>query len=259
VLDNSLETFSDPHPSFSLENRFTLQTNEVHVWRVSLDVPLCIIQRFRQLLASDEEARADRFLFEADRRRFIVARACLRKLLAAYLLIEPGAVRFNYGEYGKPSLAKSINKRQLSFNLAHAGGMALYAFTLKRRIGVDLEYAGSNVPDYEMARKYFSAAEVERLDQLSQSSRPRGFFNCWTRKEAVIKAIGTGLSLPLDQFEVTLAPGEPVALLRTYWDSEEASRWSLIEVEAGADYVAALAVEGHDWKLSTWELDNGVV
>jgi 4'-phosphopantetheinyl transferase len=256
MSDKSSKMFSTSRSWFSPENLPALHVDEVHVWRVSLDISCFTVKKLRELLASEEAATADRFHFEADSRHFVVARACLRKLLGGYLVIDPNEVHFSYSEYGKPSLAKSINERQLSFNLAHSGSMALYALTLKRRIGIDLEYVRSAVPDYQIARKYFSPSEVERLEQLPRSSLRRGFFNCWTRKEALVKAIGTGLSLPLNQFDVTLAPDEPAALLRTHWNTEDAARWSLTDLDAGPDYVAAVAVEGHDWRLSTWHLDE---
>src|SRR5258708_18456760 len=250
------KTTSVSRPWFSAANGPRLKTNEVHIWRVSLDRPDSTIKKLTEVLALDEVTRANRFHFEADRGRFIVARACLRKLLGDYLGIRATAVQFSYSEYGKPSLAESINAQGLSFNLAHSGSLALYALTLKRQIGVDLEHIRPEFTADEIARRYFSASEVDRLSQLPPALRHQAFFNCWTRKEAFIKAIGIGLSLPLDQFDVTLAPNEPAILLQTRWNDEEASRWSLTALDAGRDYVAAVAVEGHDLELRTWHLET---
>src|ERR1041384_4615882 len=247
-------SISQPWPSPPTRPR--LKANDVHIRRVSLDPPDSTVEKLTEVLAIDEVTRANRFHFEADRRHFIVARACLRKLLGDYLGIGATAIHFNYSEHGKPSLEKSINAQQLSFNLAHSGSLALYAFTLKRRIGVDLEQIRPEFTVDEIARRYFSASEIDRLSQLPPALRHQAFFNCWTRKEAFIKAMGIGLSLPLDQFDVTLAPNEPATLVQTRWNDEESSRWSLTALDAGRDYVAAVAVEGHDLELRTWHLET---
>lgn len=233
-----------------------LQADEVHIWRLSLECPGSTVEKLSEALSSDEVNRANRFRFEADRNRFIVARACLRSLLGSYLGVEAAEVRFNYSEYGKPSLDEAINAQELSFNLAHSGSLALYALTLKRQIGVDLEHVRAGFATDEIARRYFSASEIDRLSQLPPALRHQAFFNCWTRKEAFIKAIGLGLSLSLDQFDVTLAPNEPATLLQTRWNDEEASRWSLTAFDAGRDYVAAVAVQGHNLELRTWHLET---
>lgn len=242
---------------FSPPNRPGLNAGEVHIWHLSLDRPAPTVEKLREVLTPDEATRADRFHFEVDRRRFIVARANLRELLGAYLVIGPAEVQFSYSEHGKPSLPRSINRAGLTFNLAHSGNRALYALTLNRQIGVDLEHIRPEFAGDEIARRYFSPREVDRLGRLEADQRHRAFFNCWTRKEAFIKAYGTGLSLGLDQFEVTLAPDEPAALLATHWDQAEAARWSLRAVDAGPDYAAAVAVEGHEWVLRSWHCDGG--
>jgi 4'-phosphopantetheinyl transferase len=240
-------------------NRPALEGDQVHLWLVSLDVSGATVGKLQEVLAPDEQARAGRFHFEADRRRFTVARACLRKLLSFHLGIEATQVKFNYGDYGKLSLVEAINPQDLSFNLAHSGEFALYGLTRKRQIGVDLERIQPELSIDEIARRHFSAGEVDQLGRLPASVRHRAFFNCWTRKEAFIKAIGIGLSLPLDQFDVTLALDEPAVLVQTRWDQEEALRWSLAAFDAGRDYVAAVAVEGHDWFLRAWQLSDCVL
>jgi hypothetical protein len=101
--------------------------------------------------------------------------------------------------------------------------------------------------------QWHSAGEIAALRALPSSLQREAFFTCWTRKEAYIKARGLGLSLPLDQFDVSLAPGEPPALLNTRWDPAEASRWSLCAIAVAPDYAATLAVEGNGWRLRCWE------
>jgi len=237
-----------------MPERPLLGQRDVHVWRVDLNQSRAIIERCRQLLSDDEQDRADRFHFESDRQHFIVARGCLREMLARYLDIGAQTIRFSYTSHGKPELAISYSQaRPLNFNLAHSGDFALYAFTGVGEIGVDLEHIRPDFTSDDIARRFFSSNEVGRLTGLPANVRHEAFFNCWTRKEAFLKAKGIGLSLPLDQFDVTLAPAEPAALLSTRWDETEASRWSLKAIDVGPGYVAAVAVAGHDWELTCLE------
>ena len=238
-------------------DQLALGANDVHVWRVSLNQPVAIVTQFRQHLSGDELARAERFHFDIDRRRFIVARGCLREILARYLGIAPAIIQFTYGDYGKPGLANvTLPPSQLKFNLAHSGELAVYAFTLIGEVGVDLERIRPDFDGAEVARRFFSPSEVAKLDQFSAAARQQAFFRCWTRKEAFIKAKGLGLSIALDQFDVTLAADEQAALLRTRWDESEAARWSLQEIDIGSDYVAAVAIGAEDWKLSRWDWEK---
>ncbi|HXM35921.1 MAG TPA: 4'-phosphopantetheinyl transferase superfamily protein, partial [Pyrinomonadaceae bacterium] len=235
--------------------RLSLPTTEVHVWRAALEQPAPIAESLRQLLSPDEQTRAARFHFEKDRRHFVIARGVLRSLLGRYLGIAPDSLRFAYNDHGKPQLAAEVPQQltQLKFNLAHSGGLAVYAFTGLGEIGVDLEQINPEFTGDDIARRFFSAAEVACLDQLPADARGLAFFNCWTRKEAFIKAKGIGLSLALDQFDVTLAPDQETELLRTRWDDSEAGRWSLRALEVGEGYVGAVAVEAHNWQLNCWE------
>jgi 4'-phosphopantetheinyl transferase len=130
----------------------------------------------------------------------------------------------------------------------------VYAFTRLGEIGVDLELIKPEFAGDDIARRFFSRAEVDIFDRLPEDARAVAFFNCWTRKEAFIKAKGMGLSLPLDQFDVSLAPDQEASLLRTRWDESEAARWSLRALEIGADFVGAVALEAHDWQLTCWDL-----
>lgn len=237
-------------------DQLSLAATDVHIWRASLEQPPAVVENLRQLLAADEQARADRFHFEKDRRHFTVARAGLRKLLGRYLGMAPAEIQFTYADRGKPQLAPdqaSDLEPGLKFNLAHSGGLALYAFTSIGEIGVDLEHIRPEFTGDDIARRFFSATEVACLDQLPAPSRHQAFFDCWTRKEAFIKAKGIGLSLALDQFDVTLSPDEPAALLSTRWDRNEAARWSLRAVDVGPGFVGAVALEAHDWQLNCWD------
>jgi 4'-phosphopantetheinyl transferase len=258
IVLESLQKLRNQLPSWpSPPDKLLLGATDVHVFRASLERVGHVVARLRELLSPDEHARADRFHFEIDRQHFIVARGCLRKILARYLGIAPAGIRFSYADHGKPRLASPIGQTQpLNFNLAHSGGLALYAFTRIGEIGIDLEHIRSDFTGEDIARRFFSATEVTCLSKLPESARDKAFFNCWTRKEAFIKAKGIGLSLALDQFDVSVAPAEPAALLRTRWDENEAARWSLKSIDIGPAYVGAVAVGGHHWQLSCWEFDK---
>ncbi len=229
----------------------TLAARDVHVWRASLSVPETRLANFQAVLNDDERARAARFRNPLHGADFTVGRGVLRMLLGRYLNRQPQDIRFSYSDYGKPFIADAT--ATLRFNLSHSQDLALYAFTLQREIGVDIEYVRPVPSRDQIAEQFFSPNETQVLSALPAAQQDIGFFNCWTRKEAYIKAHGEGLSLPLDQFDVSLAPGEPAALLETRVASDHAERWALRALQPGDNYRAALAVEGHDWVLSTWQ------
>ena len=231
-----------------------LPGDEVHVWRARLDAPPERVRRLLGVLAPDERGRAGRFHFRRDEDRFIVARGLLRGILGGYLNSAPERLHFEYGARGKPSLASEHNPEGLRFNVSHSGGVALYAVTRGREVGVDVERVSARVSCEEIAGHFFSPREVARLRALPPSLREAAFFECWTRKEAYIKARGEGLSLPLDGFDVSLAPGEPAALLANRLDPGEVSRWSLRELRPWPGFAAAVAVEGRGWRLKCWRL-----
>ncbi len=224
-----------------LPQTITLGESEVHVWCASLDRPSVPVEDLSRLLAPDEARRAGRFLSPEHRAHFVVARAGLRLLLGAYLSIPAEDVRFGYGAHGKPILDPLCDLR---FNVSHSHGLALYAFSRGREVGVDVEKVRSGVVAERIAERFFSAREIAELQALPREMHDEGFFNCWTRKEAYVKATGVGLSLPLDAFDVSLAPGEPAVLRATRHDPREAERWQLFALRPAPGYVGALAVEG---------------
>lgn len=245
---------SSPDPPWlSLPADLTLSSGEVHVWRASLDQPAWRFQKLAQTLSADEHARGERFRFERDRRRFIASHGVLRAILGRYLGVEPAQLQFCHRPYGKPALAETSNRSALRFNMSHSHELALYAITRDREVGVDLEYIRP-VPDAEqIAERFFSAWENAAFQAIPADLKREAFFTCWVRKEAYVKARGNGLSLPLDQFDVSLTPGEPARLLDTRFDSQEASHWSLYDVTPGPGYVAAVAVQGPDCRIRCWE------
>jgi 4'-phosphopantetheinyl transferase len=231
----------------------TLGHDEVHVWRATLDQAPSQITSFLGTLAADERARAERFYFQADRERFVVARGVLRAILGGYLKRAPESLSFRYGSRGKPALSADSGQDAIRFNLSHSGHMALYAVTLAREIGVDLEFIRPQLRAEQLAERFFSPREIGTLRTLPADLRRHAFFLAWTRKEAYIKARGEGLALPLNQFDVSLIPGEPAALLSAERDPAEVLRWQLQELTPGPGCVAALAVEGYGWSLCCWD------
>lgn len=238
---------------FEPPEHLLLGSNAVHVWRVSLDHSPSEIALFQNNLDDDERSRADRFYFSRDRERFIVARGILRAILGRYSNRAPNSLCFSYNTHGKPALVSESDADGIRFNLSHSNGKALYAISRGREIGVDLEFIRCDLEAEQIAERFFSRSEIETLRALPPSLRKYAFFLCWTRKEAYIKARGEGLSLPLDQFDVSLIPGEPAALLSTQSDSDEVLRWSLRNLIPAPGYAAALATEGRDWTLSCWQ------
>jgi 4'-phosphopantetheinyl transferase len=225
----------------------------VQVWRAALDLPESQVRSLWYTLTADERRRAERYVFEQDRTHFVVARGLLRVLLGRYLRQDPPHLRFIYGPHGKPALATDTGGVALRFNVSHSHGLALYAVTRGREVGVDVESIRPEVVQEKVAEHFFSPHEVAVLRALPTPLQATAFFACWTRKEAYIKAKGEGLSLPLDQFAVSLAPGEPAALLHTAWDPQEAACWALQDLAPAPGYRAAVAVAGHDWHLTCWD------
>ena len=235
------------------QKEILLPEDEVHVWRVNLGQPPLRVRGLFDVLAPEERERAQRFHFQKDRDHFVVARGLLRTILARYLGLEPHQLSFRYSFYGKPSLAEESNSGDLRFNLSHSHELALFAVTRGRELGIDVEYIRPEVAEEQIAERFFSTREVAMLRALPINLQAEAFFNCWTRKEAYIKARGEGLSLPLDQFDVSLAPGEPVALLETRTNLEDISRWSMTGLAPGTGYTAALVVESRNWHLRCWQ------
>jgi 4'-phosphopantetheinyl transferase len=218
-------------------------SREVRLWIVRLEASEENFARSLAALYPEETARAQRFHFDRHRRAFVLGRAALRFLLASYLGIDAAAVQFVYGPQGKPALAPTLKNvsRSLRFNASHSGDLAAYAFTNGCEIGVDVERYRA-LPDFEqIARRFFSPEETAELLELSPDEKTSGFFNCWTRKEAFIKAVGGGLSIPLDSFRVTLAPGAAARMVSLGGNDDAARRWTLYDFTPAPEYAGAIA------------------
>lgn len=223
------------------------------MWRVALDALTDDAPALYHLLHTDERARADRFVYDRHRWAFVAGRAALRTLLSEYVGVARDRLRFRYSATGKPDLAEP--PAPVRFNLSHSGDVALVAVTRRLDVGVDVERVEPDRAGDDVAERYFSPDEVAALRRLPSPRRIAGFFSVWTLKEAYIKALGDGLSRPLDTFTVELAFAGPSRLLRA--DGDDPSAWTLHTLDPGPGYAGAVAVRARDVRVASldWNPD----
>jgi 4'-phosphopantetheinyl transferase len=225
----------------------------VHVWRASLDSPLRHVERLTRVLSDAEHTRAGQFCFERDRNRFIARRGLLRMILGRYLAIPPDRLQVHSGVNGKPALSAS-QAGGIDFSVSHSHGLALYAVTRGRRIGIDIERIRAVPDSYRMAGRVLSPREYAVFRILPREQQQTALFYAWTRKEAYSKACGRGLSCPFDHLDVSLAPFEPSRPLSLQGQPHVSSGWSLQGLTAAPGYAAALAYEaGGELPVSCWQ------
>jgi len=216
---------------------------EAQVWRASLDADGPAREALARALSDDERARADRFRFARDRHRFVAGRGILRVILARYLASSPPRIRLRYGPWGKPMLAPEPGAPDLRFNVSHADGLVLVAIARGREIGVDVERIAPERATAAMIARCLTHREGAALRRLPPEKQPAAFFRCWTRKEAVLKGRGEGLTLLPRSVEVSPDEDGPPAVVAIAGDAAEASRWSLRDLAPAVGYVGALAVD----------------
>lgn len=222
---------------------------DVHVWYASLEQPAEVVEKLGATLSAEEKVRAERFHFARHRRLFIISRGILRNLLSRYLNIEPGNLEFEYTPTGKPHLSSQGVSPDVFFNLSHSGNRVILAFTRQRQVGVDIEIIHPIHDMDQLARRNFSPDEYKEFKSVGEADRMKAFFHCWTRKEAFIKAIGDGLSFPLQEFTVSFSPGKPAKLLSVSAHEQESVRWSMSDIRVADGYAAALVVEGSSFTI----------
>lgn len=214
---------------------------EVSVFIINLSDFYTEITRYASTLSLDEMSRANRFVFDIHKNRFIVARGLLRQLLGRYLEITPKEVSFDYNPYGKPNLSKSLyQSSQLEFNLSHSENWAAFAFSLQDPIGIDIEAMKEKLEFDEIATRFFSVSESTKLAQLPIGEKKNAFFNAWTRKEALLKALGQGLSFPLKNCEVTMLDHEEAKIISVAGSPLEASQFSIYSFIPTPNYKGAI-------------------
>ena len=226
-----------------------LENGDVHVWKADLNCTPEALARLESTLNEEERIRADRLVFERDRNQFVAARGILRTILGRYLHCSPGGVLFAYEPDGKPRLCESTVP--VRFNISHSQGLALLAFARDHEIGIDIEAMRIDIDAEEIATRFFSLTEQTELRALRPEHRTEGFFLCWTRKEAYVKARGGGLGIPLDSFSVSLTPGTPATLR-----SLDGERWTLRSFRPSPGYAAAVVAEGRSRTFSYWSYSS---
>lgn len=219
---------------------FDLSDGHIEVWCVETDAATNVIRQMEKVLAPEEISRAEQFHFEHHRNSFVVTRGMLRILLAHYLGEAAGDIIFAYGAKGKPSLPDA----KIEFNISHTKGIALFAFALGCELGVDVEQIRPIQDMMQIARRFFSRQESEELLALLEEEKEKAFFRCWTRKEAYIKAVGEGLSIPLNAFRVTFKEEGPVRWIDLGNETSAQPTWALYNLDISSAYVAALAHRG---------------
>jgi len=221
-------------------------SNEIHVWLAPLDLPFFEIEQLSKLLSPDELGRAFHFRFDKDQHRFIAARGILRQLLGNYLETDPVSIAFNYGSNGKPSLASG----HLSFNISHSDSFALYAIARTVAVGIDIEFIREDVATSTIAGRFFSASEIHTLKMTGKENQAKTFFQYWTRKEAFLKAIGEGVSFPMERCDVSQINGTVLSSAEIENDHDEYSNWFIQDLFPTDGYAAAIAVKGNNWEIS---------
>ena len=228
-----------------MQNRsMSMCSNTVNLHTINLDVSSAVRAKCRQFLSEEEKCRADRFSRPMLSERWLVARAGLRDVLASYCCKAPDDLEFDYEQFGKPVLAKRHADANLHFNQSHSLNLAVVAITRTGPVGVDLEYVRT-IRDWEnVASRFFSRCENLQLSDVEESSRQEAFYCCWTRKEAVIKATGEGLSARLDSFDVSLAPGVRAEVLTDRAARRGGGDWHLQHFDLANRFVGAVALRG---------------
>ena len=230
--------------------------SEIHVWKSTLDVCDAQLEAFAGTLGSDEQERIGRLRAESDRIRATASRGLLRHILADYTGRQAAELRFTYGQAGKPELPGTADSARLYFNTAHSGDLLLVAVGRAPFLGVDVERIRPVARWDRVARRAFSAAELQRIEALPEQSREEAFITCWTRKEACVKAIGEGVWSAFSRFEVSVEPGEPAEIRSVDGEAAAGAGWSLYHLEPAPGFVGALVVQGTGWHLRTGTLQS---
>jgi 4'-phosphopantetheinyl transferase len=225
---------------------------EVHIFCASLDLPMARVKPLAETLSEEERRRAARFVFEQDANRFMAGRGILREILGHFLHVQPSRLNFFYGVRGKPQLTAPIKGRFLHFNLAHSDSLAVYAISREHEVGVDLEHIRPICEVERIVAQFFSAGERARWLSLPDDKKTKAFFNCWTRKEALLKAGGDGLGEWLNQIEVLPISNELIEWTVSTGGLHKDKQWSLRSLTPITGYAMAVAVAGHCRRVRCW-------
>jgi 4'-phosphopantetheinyl transferase len=233
------------------ENPITKLNNDVHIWLIRFNQSEHIISESDAILSAEEKKRAKRFHFPIDQKRFSVTRTLLKKKLSGIINLPAPYIVFSFSKFGKPELESKSPK--IYFNVSHSGNLGLVAISDLGPIGIDVEQFRSEMTTADIAKRFFSKAEIESYLSLPEDQKLQGFFNCWSRKEAFIKAVGKGLSLPLHTFDVSLRPDEHVKLLAVRGQNEDVHSWQLVNLKTDTNYAAAYIVKAQSFSTYYWD------
>jgi 4'-phosphopantetheinyl transferase len=231
-----------------------IQPDMIHVWRYTLDISLSQKEDFLRILSQDEIERAKKFYFEKDRNRFIAARCIMRTILGLYLNENPDQVKFGYTYFGKPVLQSESYFQNLHFNLSHSENLALLAISCEGNVGIDIEQIRYYLDIEALASRFFSKEEISVLEKMDAEKKMEVFFQLWTRKEAFLKAMGKGLSFPMEHCDVSSANNSnfsPVIIPIT--DISDQSNWYVMDLEPAKEYMAAIASDRPNMLISLWD------
>ncbi len=212
-----------------------LLNRDIHVWEIALDQTSDRIEELSQCLTEQEVYRAARFINPTHGDRWRVARGCLRRILSQYLDLNPERISLSYGQQGKPE----IEGNPIQFNLSHSHDRAVYAISAKHPVGIDLEHIHP-INAAELVDRFFSATERQHFHRLHCSEQLTAFFHAWTQKEAYLKACGTGLTIPLNQIEVSIDPRTPAQII----SSSTPQRWQIAKLKVSPEYAGAVVIGG---------------
>lgn len=225
-----------------------LAPDEIHIWRAHVDAPE--VRHWEARLSPDEHQRAARFAFVTDRNRFVASRGILREVLGQYLHIAPIRLRFAFGPNGKPRLVGDPDA-PVRFNVSHSSRFAVYVFARDREVGIDIEEVRSELEVETIARRFFSVREFDEFRSFPPLQKTEAFFRGWTRKEAYLKGLGSGLDTPLTSFSVTMKPDTPETL-----SDGNGTLWALRSFQPESGYAGAVAAEGDDWTARFWNFQS---
>jgi 4'-phosphopantetheinyl transferase len=234
--------------SASQTDTWTLPPDQVHVWRLQLDADHAVGTALARVLSEEEKSKARRIHLPQQQAQYVQAHGTLRVLLAAYMGCDAGELHFSKGAHGKPALRTSHGTPALHFNLSHSRDCALLAVAARREVGVDVEYVRPETPVMKMARRFYTQGEYINLEAMPDVLRRQAFFLGWTRKEAIVKAMGRGIVRALDKVEVSMNPHQPPAWLASFDDSDLV-RWDVRDLPPIPGYAAAIVAAGNDWSL----------
>ncbi|MBS1551822.1 MAG: 4'-phosphopantetheinyl transferase superfamily protein [Bacteroidetes bacterium] len=215
-----------------------INKNEIHIYRTRTDLTLNELSVYEKYLSADERIKAGRYKFDHLKNNYTACRGFLREIISGYTGMRPGEIEFSYSEFGKPFL----NGSNIRFNVSHSGKAGIIAVNSDDELGIDIELI-REVPDLlTLSRRFFSKTEIAELNKSDSSKITNSFFYCWTRKEAFIKALGTGLQHPLNSFSVTTGENSEPRIIETDNDVNEAGKWKIYDLKAFRDYISSLAI-----------------